>query len=212
MAHERQTGAAVLRVGRDQVRVELGAELRVAAPVGELVGVVDLRARLAPASAMPLACGAHHARDRAELDPAREQLGVERASRRARRSRRCPSPRSPIPERPMLSAWRTAERGRRSPSRSSGRRPRPPARTARRRSSPERWKRTIGRRRAARARTRRSGTGAGSGCGATVPGGAVGGARVERRVLAEVLHPAVVAVGDRLVERPTRTPRARRRW
>ena len=56
--------------------IELGAELRVAAPVVDLVGVPHLRARLL-GHRDPVGLGPHHSRHGAELDPASEQLGAQ---------------------------------------------------------------------------------------------------------------------------------------
>ena len=75
VAHDRQPGALVgARRGGD-VRVQLRAQLRVAAPDGQHVGVPHLRAAGAiVAEAVAVGLRAHHAAHRAELEPARVQL------------------------------------------------------------------------------------------------------------------------------------------
>ena len=139
----------------------------------------------------------HDARDRAELDPALEQLGREPGVGRvgvvaadvgapAGRRRRAPSTGPPSRRR----------RARRSRTSCSGPRPRRPRRSAPPRSSPSAGSaRRAGGRRSSRSRSGRS---AGSGCASPRRGCRRPSAR-RRGVLAEVLHPAVVARAERAV-------------
>ena len=117
-------------------------------------------------------------------------------------------PQAPMPDMPMVSPLVTAERRPSKPQRWSGRRPTRSARSARRPSSPSGG--------SARPRWRGASCAPRSGMGGievvrAAPVDAVRRARVERRVLAEVLHPAVVAVADRLAEQAAVERAARRR-
>ena len=194
VAHDRQPAGAVLAVGGGQVGVELRAQLRPAAPVAHDLGVPDLRAR-AVGDADAVGLGAHHAGHRAQLDPADQQLrrqvvleqreeaadvrapgaDARQAHREAVGHDRAQAVEAPVDARVAAPDDRRAAGAcRSSQSGRSGRRAAPP-------------------------RARRSGTGSDSRCAAPCPA-SPRGARVERRVLAEVLHPAVVAVGERLAE------------
>ena len=150
--------------------------------------------------------GAHHPRDGAELDPAREQL---RRQLRASPSAKKPpmsEPQRLTPESPIVSAL--VDRRAQAVEAPGGGRVAAPddlARSGAAPVQPERMKRASGRaRRRANARRRRSGSGAGRGCASRCPVVPSAERRVERRVLAEVLHPAVVAVVDRLAEQARR--------
>ncbi len=190
----------VLVVGGGDVGIELGAELRVAAPDGQHVGIEDLRpARLLP-ELEAVGLGAHHAGHGPELDPAAEQLGRRlvagqgeeaadvgapgrhpaQAHRQALADRRLQAVEAPVGRRVAAPDDLRAARG---------------AAPARPVEARERLHAV-----AAGERVCRAVVAGGVGVVAGLAGAAVGAPGVGRRVLAEVLHPAVVAVVDRLLQ------------
>ena len=204
MTHDRQPTAPVGGLGGGDVRIEAGAQLRVAAPVVDLVGVPDLRAVLG-GERDPVRLGPHDAGDGAELDPALEQLGGELVGAEREEAADVGAPGADSRQ----AHGQAVRHRRRKPVEAP-----PDGRVA----APDdlRARRHPGVAGADEAAERPAGAAGEVLGGAVVLNGvevvhlgsvhAVRRARVERRVLAEVLHPAVVAVGDGLGEQLAEHP------
>ena len=211
LAHERQPGAVVGPLGRGQVGLQLGAQLRVARPHRQHVGVEDLRPRRRRIDREPGGLGAHDPGGEAELDPAPLEVGrglglrdgevaadVRAPQRHARQAHA-----QPVAHRAGQAVEAEARRGVAAPHDLRHARRPGPARAVEARQRPRRAVLRV-----------RVG-------GAVVEhrvrvvhlraGRAVGRLRVGRRVLAEVLHPAVVAVADRLAQQVAVEPHRARR-
>ncbi len=199
VAHERHAGGAVARVGGLDVRQQLRVQLGVAAPDRQRGAVEDLGA-LVGRDGDPRALGAHHARDGAQLDPALEQLGRQtllRAEGVVAADVGAPARHAAHADVERLGDGRAqaveAPDGRRVSAPHvdrAARRPRPAGALEAHQRTPEAAHdvahRAVVVAREAVVDARRRGP--------------VGGHHVGRGPLAEVLHPAVLALGDRLAQ------------